>query len=210
MQERTFENLIFDGKDLFLEGAITIKGSFEMNGSKLIVSGNLTILGDDGVEIENGDIIVSGDLTIEKNINIKGVNISCNCLQCSDINISDGDIWTNTDLLASTSNITSDGNIEVKGNSNVADITCLNYLVAGYNDSASINASHDIYILNDNDSCDLTAREILIDGNCYTNGYPITAQEIVIDGDCISEGGSITAHHFVCTGELSCKGLSIG
>ena len=203
-------NITSDGKDLFLEGYITIEGSLEMNGAKFIVSRDLTILGGDGVEIENGDIIVSGDLTIEKNINIKGVNISCNCLQCSDINISDGDIWTNTDLLASTSNITSDGNIEVKGSSNVANVTCLNYLVAGYNDSASINASHDIYILNDNDSCDLTAREILIDGNCYTNGYPITAQEIVIDGDCISEGGSITAHHFVCTGELSCKGLSIG
>lgn len=189
MQERTFENLIFDGKDLFLEGAITIKGSFEMNGSKLIVSGNLTILGDDGVEIENGDIIVSGDLIIRPNINIKGVNISCDCLYCCDVNLSDSDIWTNTDLEAS--NITSDGNIEVRGNSHVADVTCLNYLITGDNDSESINASQDIYILCDNDSCDLTAREILIDGDCDVNAYPIIA------------------HHFVCTGDLSCEGLFI-
>ena len=34
MQKRTFENLIFDGKDLFLKGDITIKGSFEMKGAK--------------------------------------------------------------------------------------------------------------------------------------------------------------------------------
>ena len=201
MQERTFENLIFDGKDLFLEGDITIKGSFEMKGAKLIVSGNLTILGGDGVEIENGDVIVSGDLTIETMINIKGVNIYCDCLYCCDVNLSDSDIWTNTDL--SASNITSDGNIEVKGNSHVADVTCLNYLVTGDNDSGSINASQDIYILGDNDSCDLTAREIFIDGNCDTHGFHITAQEIVIEGNC--DTGSITAHHFVCTGELSCK-----
>lgn len=187
MQERTFENLIFDGKDLFLEGDITIKGSLKMKDANLIISGNLTISGD--VEIENGDIIVSGNLTIKKNINIKGVNISCDCLDCCDINISDGNIWTNTYL--EVSNITSDGDIQVGGSSNVVNVTCLNYLVAGYNDSASINASHDIYILNDNDSYDLTAREILIDGDCYTGGFPITA------------------HHFVCTGDLSCKGLFI-
>lgn len=190
MQERTFENLILNGEDLFLEGDITIKGSFEMKGSKLIVSGNLTILGDDGVEIENGDIIVSGDLTIKPDINIKGVNISCDCLNCCDVNISDGDIWTNTDLEAS--NITSDGNIEVRGNSYVADVTCLNYLITGDNDSESLNASQDIYILGDNNSCDLTAREILIDGDyCDANAYPIIA------------------HHFVCTGDLSCEGLFI-
>lgn len=191
MQKRTFENLILDGKDLFLEGDITIKGNFEIKGANLIVSGNLTILGKNGVEIENGEIIVSGELTINTiNFNINGGNISCDLLYCQNINISDGDIWTNTDLDAKD-NITSDGDIEVGGNSFVSDVTCLNYLVTGDNNSESINASHDIYILGNNDSCDLTAREILIDGDCNTNAFPITA------------------HHFVCSGDLYCKELFI-
>ena len=189
MQKRTFENLIFDGKDLFLEGDITIKGSFKMKDAKLIVSGNITILGDDDVEIENGDIIVSRELTINPNINIKGGNIYCNVLYCCDVNLSDSDIWTNTDLDAL--NITSNGNIVVRGNSHVADVTCLNYLVTGNNNSGSINASQDIYIFGNNDSKDLTAREILIDGDCDTNSF------------------SITAHHFVCNCELLCEGLFI-
>ena len=193
MQKRTFENLILDGEDLFLEGDITIKGSFKMKGANLIVLGHLTISCNDNVEIENGDIIVSGDLILNSNINIKGVNISCDCLYCSqyscNIDISDGDIWVNADLEGYT--IISDSNIEVGGNSTVDDITCLNYLVAGDNDSSSINASQDIYILGDNDSTDLTAREILIDCDCDTNGFPITA------------------HHFVCTGDLYCDGLFI-
>lgn len=192
MQKRTFENLILDGEDLFLEGDITIKGSFKMKGANLIVSGNLTISCNDTVEIENGDIIVSGDLTIEKNINIKGVNIYCDRLECCDVNISDGDIWTNFSLDAG--DITSDGDIQVgsiSSISRVSNVTCLNYLVTGNNNSVSINASQDIYILGNNDSYDLTAREILIDGDCDTNDFPITA------------------HHFVCTGYLSCKGLFI-
>lgn len=189
MQKRTFENLILDGEDLFLEGDITIKGSFKMKGANLIVSGHLTISCNDNVEIENGDIIVSGDLILNSNINIKGVNISCDCLYYCDINILDGDIWVNADLEGCT--IISDGNIEVGGNSDVDAITCLNYLVTGDNVSSSINASQDIYILGDNDSTDLTARDILIDGNCDTHD------------------SYITAHHFVCTGELFCEGLFI-
>lgn len=191
MQERTFENLILNGEDLFLEGGITISSKFEMKDANLIVSGNLTILCyNDNFEVENSKIIVSGDLTINcESIKIKSVDISCNYLCCANANIdiSDGDIWINTDL--DCLNIISDGNIEVGGNSSVENIICLNYLVTGDNNSYSINASQDIYILNYNDSYDLTAREILIDGDCFSY--------------------SITAHHFVCTGELSCEGLFI-
>ena len=207
MQKRTFEDLILDGEDLFLEGDIIIYGKLEMKNANLIVSGDLTISCNDNVEIENGDIIVSGGLTLNSDINIKGVNISCNCLHYCDIDILDGDIWVNDDLEGCT--IISDGNIEVGGNSDVDDITCLNYLVTGDNVSSNINASQDIYILGDNDSTDLTARDILINGICDTNNSPITAQEIVIDGDCDTDYSPITAHHFVCTGELSCEGLFI-
>lgn len=193
MQKRTFENLILNGEDCFLEGDITIFGKLEIKDANLIVSGSITISGKSNVEIENGDIIVSDALTIDTDtdidININGGNISCGLLDCRNINITDGDIWTNTDLEAS--NITSDGNIEVKGTSHVVDVTCLNYLITGDNDSESINASQDIYILGNNDSCDLTAREILIDGNCDANDFPIIA------------------HHFVCNGELSCEGFFI-
>ena len=189
MQERTFENLILDGNDLFLEGDITIKGSLKMKNSNLIVSGYLTISCNDTIEIENGDIIVSGELIINADLNIKGVNISCDRLYCSDndVNISDGDIWTNTYLNAQ--NITSDGNIETRGDCSVSNVTCLNYLITGDNDSFEINASQDIYILGGNYSKDLTARDILINGS--------------------AECGSITAHHFVCTGGLSCEELFI-
>lgn len=207
MQKRTFENLILNGEDRFLEGNITISSKFEMKNANLIVSGNLTILcNGDNVEVENGNIIVSGDLIIRKAINIKAVNISCNYLWFRNINISDGDIWVNTDL--ESGSITSDGNIQVGGNPSISDVTCLNYLVTGNNYSDSINASQDIYILGNNDSCDLTAREIFIDGDCHTNDYSITAQEIFIDDNC--DAGSITAHKFECRGNVSCKRLSIG
>ena len=63
--------------------------------------------------------------------------------------------------------------------------------------------------MGDNESCDLTAREILIAGDCDVNDFPITAHEIVIDGNCDNYCSSITAHHFVCTGGLSCGELFI-
>lgn len=190
MQERIFENLILDGKDCFLEGDITITGKLEIRNANLIVAGDITISSQIDIEIVNGDIIVSGTLSsVNTNINIISGNICCDSLCCFNINISDGDIWTHADLDAK--NITSDGNIEIGGDSNVEDVSCLNYLVTGYNNAECINAFQDIYILGDNDSLELSAREILINGNCDTHL------------------SSITAHHFVCGGDLYCSELLV-
>ena len=189
MKSRTLDNLILENKDSIFEGNITIDGNVEIKNGDIIVSGNLTIF--DKVNIENGSIIVSGILTIahDADICITGGDISCAAIDCNNINITDGDVWVNGQLDAC--DITSDGNIEVKGDAYVGDISCFNYLISGDNNSSSIRTTQDIYILGNNESWDLTAREILIGSNCNTNCEPITA------------------HHFVCGGELSCEGLFI-
>ena len=190
MQERTLHNLILNGEDIFFNGNIIIHNYVQLKNANLIVSGNLTIY--DKVNIENGNIIVSGILKIALNhdISITCGDISCGELECYGVNITDGDIWTNGDLTASD-DIVSDGNIEVGGDAFVKDITCTNYLISGNNDSCDTTTTQDIYILGNNDSCSLTAREILVGGNCDTNR------------------SRITAHHLVCDGELFCEGLFI-
>lgn len=189
MESRTLDNLILENKDYIFEGNITIYDNVDIKNGDIIVSGNLTILGE--VNIENGSIIVSGILTIahDADICITGGDISCAAIDCNNINITDGDVWVNGQLDAC--DITSDGNIEVKGDAYVGDISCFNYLISGDNNSSSIRTTQDIYILGNNNSCDLTARDILIGRNC----------EILYD--------SIIAHHFVCGGELSCSGVFI-
>lgn len=189
MQKQTLDNLILNGEDYIYQGNTLINGTIEIINANLIISGNLTIYGN--VNIKNGSIIVSGLLTVahDATISITGGDISCDSLDCNHINITDGDIWINSRLKAL--NIKSDGNIEVGLYSNVSYINCLNYLINGDNDSCTIKAIQDIYILGDNDSYDLTAREILVGGDCHTNNK------------------SITAKHFVCGGELFCRGLFI-
>lgn len=189
MESRTLKKLILENNDYIFEGNTTISGNVTIQNGDLIVSGNLTIGGE--LNIQNGSIIVSGILLIMQHslINITGGDISCGKLLCNDINITDGDIWVKDNLDAR--DITSDGNIEVGVYSYVADISCCNYLVNGDNHSSSIKATQDIYILGNNNSWDLTAREIFIGSNC----------NII--------GNSITAHHFVCNGEVSCSGIFI-
>ena len=99
MQKRTFENLILNGKDLFLEGDITIEGMLEIKNANLIVSGNLTVLDNYGIiKVENGNIIVSGTIKVYHDIYIESGDISCNFLDCFSISIANGDIWTRTNL----------------------------------------------------------------------------------------------------------------
>lgn len=188
MESRTLDNLVLENEDLILEGDTTINGDVEIKNGDLIVSGDLTI--DGKLNIENGSIIVSGILkVIRNNISITGGNISCGSLDCYDINITDGDIWVNGILNAG--DIYSDCNIQVRADATVGDITGLNYFINGNNYSCNIKTAQDIYIGGDNDSWALTAREILVCGDCSTDNH------------------LITAHRFVCPGELSCGGLFI-
>ena len=50
----------------------------------------------------------------------------------------------------------------------VLSITCLNYLVSGYNSSGSITAMQDIYILGSNNSTDIKARDVLVGEDNYS------------------------------------------
>ena len=180
----TFKDLILDGEDYVSNTDICIKHTFKIKDATLIVCGNFTT--NCNIEVENGTIIVSGTLTVEDGhtINIAGGDISCGCLNCYNVNISGGDIWTNGNLTAK--NIISTGNVVVGVNSFVSDVTCLNYLIGDSNDSSTIKATQNIFISGDNNSCELVAKEIFIDGVCNTNYHSITAQ------------------HFVCNGRLSC------
>lgn len=153
MQERTLKNLILENDDY-------------------IFAGNLTITGE--VRLINASLIVSGTLTLEEDAEIKGGDISCGVIDAYDISITDGDIYVNGD--AYFGDIESDGNVEVGLDSNVHDIHCLNYLVNGNNDSHGITTVQDVYILGQNDSYSINARDVLIGDDCDFNDSSLIAK----------------------------------
>ena len=185
MEKRTFDNLTVDAEDLIIAGDVEIHGVLTVNNANLIVSGAIkfvikksstfvttensikvtngsisakSIIEEEGmyldVFVENGDIYVADELTVYYITLSGGGDIACYDLYAGCIN--------------------SDGDIIVNNNTNVQDVTCLNYLVSGENDSGSITAIQDIYILGDSDSCDLQARDIFLGGDAVLNGYGIT------------------------------------
>lgn len=183
-------NLVLDGKDCFFENDVTITGDIKIWNGTLKVNGNLKIEGN--VLVETGTILVSDTLIFGSNIhiNITDGTIYCESLLCfSNIIMSYGDIYVAQSLLAR--DIISNGNIEVGHNAVVNNVTALNYLITGFNDARSVKAMKDIYILRDNDSSELSAKELFIGGDCVTNGH------------------SISAHHFECGGELYCDELFV-
>lgn len=171
MQERTLENLILEGEDYIFGGKLTIDGDVNIKNGNLIVSGTIIFAGDDA------------------SISIEGGDIACENLGSrADILIRDGDIWVKS---LAARNIDSDGNVEVNGDSYVCDIHALNYLVSGSNDSYNITTMQDFYVLGDNVSCTVKARDVLI-GNDNSSGA-IQADYILIEGDNNSTG--IKAHN---------------
>lgn len=170
MQERTLENLILENEDYIFAGDLTITGE---------------------VHLSNSSLIVSGKLVFESNATINGGDIVCGSICAIDISIIDGDICINgyTDIV----DIESDGNIEVGGDIKAGDIHCLNYMVNGDNDSCSITAIQDVYILGCNDSYDINARDVFIDGNCDFNNFGLVSK-------C-----------FECSGVIDfCSSMSVG
>lgn len=167
MQQRTLDNLLLNGEDYTFEGSLTIYGEVNLVNCSLIVNGRLLI--HDDVKITGGNIIAT-HLFIEGNVSID-----------------DGDIIVHGNLDAS--NITSNRNIEVDGDSDVKQVTCLNYLISRDNNSHSITAIQDIYILGDCDCYNLKGREIFIDGNLYFNKHSLSAKTFCCNGkiqDCFS------------------------
>ena len=199
MESRTLDNLILENEDFFFTGNLTIIGDVNITNGNIIIAGNLTLQGN--VDIENGNIIVSNTLTFDTPnsiIVIAGGDISSLALLSNtDITIRDGDIWVKyLDLgyinFSYTSNIDSDGNIEVQETSYVGNVSCLNYFVSGDNCSNDINAIQDIYILGNNDSDSILCRDILIGGTCNLNRYDIVCKS------------------FYCDDVINCSGISIG
>lgn len=153
MQERTLKNLILENDDY-------------------VFAGNLTITGE--VLLINASLIVSGTLTLQEDAEIKGGDISCGSIDAYDIFITDGDIYVNGDAV--WKDVTSDSNIEIGGNTDVCDIHCLNYLVNGDNNSCYITAMQDVYILGQNDSYALNARDVLIGDYCDFHDHSLIAK----------------------------------
>lgn len=173
MQERTLQNLLLEGDDYIFDG-------------------NLTITGD--VSIQNGNLIVSGSLVFSNknaNISIIGGNIAAKELESvATIFIRDGDIRA---FSLDARQIDSDGNIEINTDSEATRITCLNYLVGGDNDSSTITAIQDVYIL----------------GRNYS--HAIKARDVFIGGDCDLCDSTLIAKSFVCEGYIhDCSSMSVG
>lgn len=163
MNKRVMDSLVLKDEDFVFNGDLTIKGVVDLTNANLIVSGKLEFLGIPNVNLVKGDI-------------------SCQSLHSNpDICINDGDIYIADSLYCN--DIITTGEIEVYGDSCVSDIHCLNYLVNGNNDSTSICALQDIYILGNNDSYDLCARDILIGGNCDVHNYVVSAKNFF----CVKE-----------------------
>lgn len=177
MQERTLENLILENEDYIFGGDLTINGN---------------------VNIKNGSLVVSGKITLaddKASISIHGGDIVCDSLGSSaNILIHDGDICVKS-LLAY--DIDSDGNVEVNGDSDVYDIHALNYLVAGNNESKHITTMQDFYVLGDNDSCIIKARDVLIGNDNFS--ADIQADYILIERD--NNSTNIKAHNVSILGD---------
>lgn len=163
MQKRkVLDNLILNDEDFVFDGNVCIKGEVNITNGSIVVSGML--------ELCSGGKIVGGDI-IADNLSIEG----------SDLYIYDGDIKTR--ILVSDTNIISDSNIEVSLDSYVLDVSCLNFLVSRNNVSNSIIAVQDIYILENNTSYEMSARDIFIGGNSYFYNSSVTAKSFYCPGN---------------------------
>ncbi len=184
--------------------------NFTLENEDYIFTGDLIILGD--VHITNGSLIVSGTLTFanyKSYICVVGGDIVCQYLvSATNISIKDGDIWVAKHL--DTYPIVSDGNIEVGGSASICgDITALNYLVSGNNDSDCVTTRQDFYVSGDNYSNHIIAREVCILGNNASG--KIVAKHIFINEDCDCNNNTINAETFCCHGELiGCRHVQIG
>ena len=186
MEKRTFDNLTVDGEDLIIAGDVEIHGVLTVNNANLIVSGAIqfdTKKSSTFVTTENSINVTNGSINAESIYYQEDVYL--------DFLVKNGDIYVADTLDAgyitllgggditcsnlNTGQIISDGDIIVNNDANVQDVTCFNYLVSGDNNSGSIVAMQDIYILGDSDSCDLHARDIFIAKDSCLNGYGITA-----------------------------------
>lgn len=166
MEERILETLVLEDNDYIFAGDLTIKGE---------------------VLLKNCSLIVSGVLTLEGNVGIAYGNIICGSLKSNVIYIIGGDIWVHKDIY-NYFLITTNGNIEIRGNTDVGDIRCCNYLVDKNNKSSNITATNDIYIMGDSCSLNIKGREVFICGESDFNGCYITASYFEHGGevkDCI-------------------------
>lgn len=163
MQKRkVLDNLILNDEDFIFNGNVCIKGEVNITNGSIIVSGML--------ELCSGGKIVGGNITAD-NLAIEGNNLY----------IYDGDIKIRN--LVSDTNIISDGNIEVLSDCHVSDVSCLNFLVSHNNFSNSITAVQDIYILGNNTSYEMSARDIFIGGNSYFYHSSVTAKSFYCAGN---------------------------
>lgn len=164
MQERILDKLILENEEYIFVGNLTINGDIIMKNSNLIVSGTLSFS------------------KIHANISIINCNISANEFKSvTSITIHSTDIYVNFldfDDIKYSFNIISDGNIEVRKDSYIGNVICLNYFVNGNNNSNCITAIEDIYILGNNDSYNITARDVFICGNCELNDYTLISKAL--------------------------------
>ena len=157
--KRTLENLILTDEDFICYGDLTITGEVKLINSNLIVSGILCFK---VLNNEHFPVVITGG------------DICAYALKSDvDIYIRDGDIWA---MNLDSRNIDSDSDIEVLNYADTGNIRYLNYYVSSNNESYSITAVQDVYILGNNNSFELTARDIFINGLCDTGGSKIVAK----------------------------------
>lgn len=162
MPQRTLDCLILENQDYIFSGDLIINGV---------------------VDITKGRLIVSGKLVIRSNLNIISLNqaeISAYYIEASSmISASLSDIYSRQDLRCE-SEIISNGNIYVGGDSYVENVDCSKYRVDGNNSSGSITANECINIAGINDSGAISANKIFVGGLCYMNCQSINAGSVLI------------------------------
>lgn len=159
MEKRTFENLtIEEGEELIFPCDVEVTGTLTINGGILIVAGNLELS-----NLASNFIINGGD------VSVGSLTTFGRCIQ-----IKDSDLYVNGDLKSNS--IFSDSDILVGGDSYVTNVSCLNYMVKGFNNSCNITAIQDIYIGENSDSCELTCRDLYVGGNADVNGSNISVR----------------------------------
>lgn len=170
-----------------------IHGDLLINGYEYVFKENLTVKGT--VIIYNGGLVVEGDLKIYSNYN-RDINVyngsiyakSITVSKTSSIYITDGNISTFKDLTCMNIHCYG-GDICVGGNANVGNVSCVNYLVDGHNDSFSIKAEKSVYIME------------------YSNNSNIAAPEVFLGGGGNFSSGTITSDHFETDGHIyNCLG----
>lgn len=168
MEKRSLKNLSVTDGDYIFSGDLEVTENLIIeNGYSLIVSGIL--------------IISSNCSTISLDGNIRAGYIDIETDLSTAIFYISGDIYVANDL-HSERIILSNGNIFVSGNSYIENyMCCVNFLIDGDNTCLNVDAIEDIYILGDNDSCALTARNICICGN--NDSFALIADNIEICGN---------------------------